>query len=174
MTQIVNLILSALTVFGQIVIVFLIINLLILRKKKNKFSGLVQKKAILLSFIVAITATLGSLFYSEIAGYEPCKLCWLQRIFMYPQSILLGMALLKKDKKIIDYSLVLSCIGFVIAAYQYLGQIGVVNLSPCSAIGYSVSCSKVFVMTFGFVTIPLMSATAFAMIILLMINKKFQ
>lgn len=117
-------------------------------------------------FAIALIATLGSLFYSEIAGYNPCTFCWYQRIFMYPQIVLLGLAFWIKDQKIYWYSLGLSIIGFLLAFYHYLLQLGVVQSSSCSAVGYSESCSKVFVLQFGYITIPLMAVTAFAMMIL--------
>lgn len=164
-----NLILSSLTVIGQAIIGFAVILLIIHNEKLIRFFG---KNAILFSFIVALIATLGSLFYSEIAGFEPCKLCWFQRILMYPQAFLLGMAFWKKDKSMRDYSIVLSAIGAVIAGYHYLLQIGVAPDLPCSAVGYSVSCSQRFVMNFGYITIPMMALTAFMLILLFMFGNK--
>ena len=63
----------------------------------KKISGLFQKYSIALAFIIALTATLGSLFFSEIASLTPCKLCWFQRIFMYPQALILALAIYFKD-----------------------------------------------------------------------------
>ena len=40
------------------------------------------------AFVVAAIATGGSLFFSQVAGFVPCELCWFQRICMYPLSIL--------------------------------------------------------------------------------------
>src|SRR5258708_5189085 len=57
----------------------------------------IGERAIFFSFLVALAATLGSLFYSGIANFQPCLLCWWQRIFLYPQVILLFVAFLKKD-----------------------------------------------------------------------------
>lgn len=165
----VNQILSILTITAQILIIGLFIAILL---RKNKVSDFTKKHAVLFSFIVALTATLGSLFYSEIAKFEPCKLCWFQRIFMYPQVILLGMALLKKDENITNYILGLSMPGIIIAGYHYLLQLGIVPELTCSAVGYSVSCSQRFVMNFGYVTIPMMALSAFALIILLQLIKK--
>ena len=45
-----------------------------------------------LAWLVALTATFGSLYFSEIREFVPCELCWIQRIFMYPLVILLGVA----------------------------------------------------------------------------------
>jgi hypothetical protein len=35
-----------------------------------------------LAFVASATATAGSLFFSEVAHFVPCELCWYQRIFM--------------------------------------------------------------------------------------------
>ena len=148
------------------ILVLVILAAAFLRKEKVlRFFG---DNAVLFALIVALIATSGSLFYSEIAGYEPCKLCWFQRIFMYPQVLLLGLALWKKEgKQIAPYSVLLSSIGALIAGYHYLLQLDLVPSLPCSAVGYSVSCSQRFVMQFGYITIPLMAFTAFLLIIVL-------
>jgi len=157
----VNFFLGALTVAGQIAIAAVVV-LLVLRKE-NVLRRLIFAYALPLAFAVVVMATAGSLFYSEVAGYEPCKLCWFQRIFMYPQVLLLGIALVKKDRSAARYALLLSAIGAVIAGYHYLLQLGVAPALPCSAVGYSVSCSQRFVMQFGYITIPMMALTAFAL-----------
>ena len=41
----------------------------------------------------AIGATLGSLYYSEIADYIPCTYCWYQRIAMYPMALIVPVAI---------------------------------------------------------------------------------
>ena len=46
--------------------------------------GLVGPAALWLAFLVALTATVGSLYFSEVARFTPCVLCWYQRIAMYP------------------------------------------------------------------------------------------
>ena len=155
--------LSILTVLGQLLILVSIVYL-ILRKKP--FSPALAQKALWFAFLVALIATAGSLFYSEIAGFEPCKLCWFQRIFMYPQVLLLGMAIWKKERAIADYGILLAVLGALVAGYHYLLQLGIAPNLPCSAVGYSVACSQVFVMNFGYITIPLMSFTAFLLVII--------
>lgn len=165
LVQSANLILGSLTVFGQIIVILSVIYFFFFRNKFQSVKDFISKRGVLFAFIVALTATSGSLFYSEIAGYQPCILCWYQRIFMYPGVILLGMALWKKDKSIINYSIVLSIIGAFIAAYHHLMQIGVVPEGSCGAVGYSVSCAKIFVLTFDYIGLPLMALTAFLLII---------
>ncbi|MDO8499407.1 MAG: disulfide oxidoreductase [bacterium] len=168
-----NFILSSFTLLGHAVIVALLFALL---QSENKYSVCLLKffnqNALLFAFIVAILSTGGSLFYSDVLGYDPCKLCWLQRIFMYPQVILLGLAWWKKDRGVAFYSIPLAIIGGLIALYHYFSQLGWLP-AACAVVGYSVSCSQKFVLQFGYITIPLMAVTAFVLMILfLAIGKK--
>src|SRR5579864_8782128 len=57
------------------------------------------------AFVVAAIGTGGSLFFSEIAGFVPCDLCWFQRICMYPLSILTLLAALRGDYRVVTYFL---------------------------------------------------------------------
>lgn len=172
--QIVNQLVSALVLLSQIVILFLLISFIFPKRNLiKKIFGFLGKKATALAFLVALMATLISLFYSEILGYTPCKLCWFQRVFIYPQVIFLGIALWRKDEEITDYIIILSVIGAFFAFYHHLLQIGIVSTSPCSVLQDSVSsCSQRFIMEYGYITFPLMSFTAFFLILLLMIIKK--
>lgn len=88
---------------------------------------------------------------------------------MYPQVIILGVSLWKRDNNVRNYIMPLSVIGALIAGYHYLLQIGVAPSVSCDAVGYSVQCSKVFSMSFGYITIPMMALTAFVLISLLMV-----
>lgn len=134
---------------------------------KNKRKVLVKslgKRAMGLALIVAAGASLGSLFFSEVMGLVPCQLCWYQRILMYPQVIMLGVAL-KQKRKYSWESVIAASIGAMTSAYHYLLQRSAVPNYFCNAVGYSESCSNVFEMTYGYITIPLMALTAFVMII---------
>jgi len=108
--------------------------------------------------------------YSELVGYTPCELCWFQRILMYPQVAILGLALLKKDRNVYVYSIALSIIGVLIASYHYILQIGAAPALTCSSVGAAVSCAQKPFLQFGYITIPMMSLTAFSMILLFMIG----
>lgn len=170
-----NNIFSILVILVQIDIAVILVAWALKRftKKDNVVIRYALSWGLPLAFLTALVSTLGSLFYSEIAGYEPCTLCWYQRILMYPQVVTLGLALWKKNEAVIDQGLVLSFGGIVIATYQYLSQIAVIEIAPCSAIGYSVSCSKTFVMNYGYITIPMMALTGFGYIFVLMLVRKF-
>ena len=79
-------------------------------------------KSIRFAWLISMVATMGSLYFSEIAGFIPCNLCWWQRIFMYPLTVLLGIAVFKNESKIIPYVLPLPLIGLCISIFHYLKQ----------------------------------------------------
>lgn len=118
-------------------------------------------------FAVSLTATLGSLFLSEIAGIVPCLLCWYQRIAMYPLAVLTAVALLRgKDRAVAYYVLPLCAIGAAIAAWHYGLHVKTtlfpaLPTTPCSLDGES--CAVPPYWHLGYITIPLMAFTAFAL-----------
>ena len=135
---------------------------------KDSIRSFFKDQGVLIAFFAVLIAVLGSLIYSEILGYEPCKLCWIQRIFLYPQLVVLGFALYGKHKgsyALLDSAFALSILGGIVALYHYLLQLGIIPEGSCAAIGSAVSCAKQFVLAFGFITIPMMSLSAFALII---------
>ncbi|WKZ25381.1 MAG: disulfide bond formation protein B [bacterium] len=158
--------LSVLTIIAQVQIIILLVLMYLNRKKKSNFFKKIVKFADIYTFIIALVSMLGSLYYSEIAGFEPCKYCWYQRILMYPLVVILFVSLKNRYKDVSKYVLPLSGMGVLLAGFHYLTQLGLLP-SSCVAVGYSVGCAKVFVMTFGYITIPLMSFTAFLLIFLL-------
>ena len=91
---------------------------------------------------------------------------------MYPQAIVLGMALWVKDRAVARYAIVLSAIGAVIAGYHYLLQLGIAPALPCAAVGYSAACSQRFVMQFWYITITMMALSAFLLILVSMVAAK--
>ena len=158
------------TLVVQLVIALGIVYLLFFRKKQFAMVAFFTSHALLIAFGLSLGAMLGSLFYSEFAGFAPCDLCWFQRIFMYPLVLLLGVALIKKDNHIVDYVLSLSVIGLIISLYHnymyyYNGGLNVYCLFGSS----SISCIKRYVFEFGYITIPMMALTHFAFITLLFI-----
>ena len=115
-----------------------------------------------LAAIVAVGATAGSLYFSEIANFTPCELCWFQRIFMYPMAVIFLVAAIRKDRGVFVYALPLSVIGFAIAAYHIQLQLFPEQSSFCEVTN---PCTSSAVKALGFMTIPHMSAISFALII---------
>lgn len=159
-----------LTFLGDIFILLLIINLLVKISAVDDFKNSLRKNSLLLAFIISLMASLGTLFYSEILGYPPCTLCWIQRAFMYPIPIILGAALLKKSLNIKKYAIFLAAIGALIAGYHYLVQI--FQLSTVCAIGSETPCNIAYSFELGYITIPMMSLTVFILIIVLLFKMK--
>jgi disulfide bond formation protein DsbB len=172
-TQTVIGLLAALTLFSNIALVIFLLWFGLSKVGKPVFKdwktveGLISSNSVKIALLVSATATLGSLYFSEIAGFEPCKLCWLQRIFMYPLPIIFGIALWNGLKDSFKYVIPLSVIGMAIAAYHYYYQITGNPLIPCSTVGFSVSCSERFFTYYGYITIPWMSLSAFTYVFLL-------
>ena len=61
---------------------------------------------------------------------------------------------------------VLSAVGGLIALYHTFIQFGAQSIIPCSATGPS--CTVVYFLQYGYVTIPTMSLTVFVVLLLLM------
>lgn len=119
-----------------------------------------------LAFAVALVAMLGSLYYSEVAGFLPCRLCWYQRILMYPLVAVTFVGALRRDDYLPGYVLPLSITGMGVSAYHYLMEKGVVPASAtCSA---DVPCNITYVNYLGFITIAFMAFVAFTLITLIM------
>lgn len=126
----------------------------------------VRAHAVGLALLVAAVSTGGSLYYSEIAGFVPCTLCWYQRIAMYPLVVLLGVAVLHGEVGVRRYALPLAVLGLPISAYHYLiQQVPSLGSGVCST---ATPCSAAWVRELGFVSIPLMAGAGFLAVIALL------
>jgi disulfide bond formation protein DsbB len=114
-----------------------------------------------LGFTIAAFATAGSLYFSEVANYVPCPLCWYQRIAMYPLVVVLGLAALRRDRGAALYGLALSAIGAMIATYHYQLEWFPDQAAICKQ---GSLCHVIWFRVFGFATIPYLALTAFAAI----------
>src|SRR3989304_4424788 len=119
--------LATLALISQIFLALFIVGIFLLRlDKKNKeikkITQFLSDNSLPFAFLVAVAATAGPLFLSEIAHFTPCKLCWFQRIFMFPQVLILGIATFTNDFGVRKYIIPLSIVGLAIAIYQYALQ----------------------------------------------------
>jgi len=119
-------------------------------------------------WMIASVSTLGSLFFSEVMGFQPCVLCWYQRIAMYPLVLILPVGMFPIDLNVIRYALPLSLLGTLLALFHLLLVAGYIpeSIEPCVQ---GVPCSEVQIEWFGFVTIPLLSGLSFLLITALLI-----
>jgi len=121
-----------------------------------------------IAWVVAIVATIGSLYFSEVRKFAPCILCWYQRICIYPLVLLIPIGIITKDKHLSHYTLSLSIFGLLIAIFHNLLYYGVIpeSSTPCIT---GVSCITKYVEYFGFVSLPLLSLLSFVIIIVSML-----
>ena len=168
MTHDVIVVLSVLGVIGQVLAAgMLMIGLLALvgiRGPLNALRSGVEGYALWLAFVVASIATGGSLFFSEIAHFVPCELCWYQRICMYPLSITTLLAALFDDPRAARYLLPLPVVGAGVSVYHLLVENGVVGESLTCRISAPGGCTVKWINEFGYMTIPTLALTAFALV----------
>jgi disulfide bond formation protein DsbB len=160
-------VLAALGVVGQVVAAaLLVIGLLALigvRTPLLALRELVWGYELWLTFVVAAIATGGSLFFSEIAHFVPCELCWYQRICMYPLSITTLLAALFDDRRAARYLLPLPVVGAGVSIYHLLVENGVVQQTQACLVSAPGGCATKWINEFGYMTIPTLALTAFAL-----------
>jgi disulfide bond formation protein DsbB len=128
----------------------------------SKLSDFLDRYSLYLALLTAWVATLGSLYFSWVAGYVPCELCWYQRILMYPLTLILAVGLWRSDENLTWLILPFSLFGLGIAGYHNLLE--KTDLFPAHACTAGVSCTTLWINWFGFITIPFLSLTAFTLI----------
>ena len=120
-----------------------------------------------LAFLVAAAATLGSLYFSEIADYVPCRLCWFQRIAMYPLTVVLLVGAIRKERAVRWYAGPLAIIGVAIAGWHTLIEWRPqLDNGQCELTGPS--CTYVWFREFGFISLATMALTGFLTILILL------
>jgi len=123
----------------------------------------VRPNALGLAWVVALLATAGSLYFSEVAHFEPCLLCWYQRIAMYPLVVILGVGALRRERAAAVYAGVLAAIGLVVAAYHVaLEWFPALSTGACDP---SNPCTLIWFRVFGFISLPTLALVAFGLIL---------
>jgi disulfide bond formation protein DsbB len=117
------------------------------------------------AFVVAAIATGGSLFFSEIAHFVPCELCWYQRICMYPLSILTLFAAVHGSHRFAQYLLVLPLVGSGVSVYHLLIENKVIKEPSQCLISAPGGCATKWINEFGYITIPTLALTGFVLLI---------
>ncbi len=120
-----------------------------------------------LAFAVAATAMFGSLWFSEVENFVPCRLCWYQRICMYGVAIVLLVGALRRDPDVRWYAAPLAGLGILVSTYHY-----VLEWNPqleTSACDISVPCTTIWYREFGFVTLSFSALCGFAAVLALIL-----
>ena len=157
--------------FGAVVLelaALFLFGLLYFRKKNPaalELSRLTARYGILAGLALTLAALAMSLYYSEVLGFSPCGLCWTMRVFMYSQVFIFATALVKKDRSIADYIIVLSVAGLLVGLYQHYLQLGGANFLPCPASPEAADCAERILFEFGHVTFPWVGVSMFLFLI---------
>ncbi len=123
---------------------------------------IVAPSGLVLSAAIAVVATAGSLYLSEGAHFQPCRLCWYQRIGMYSAALVLVVAALRRDNRAWVYPFALAVGALPISVYHVLIEhFPSLETGACEV---NNPCSIVWTRHFGIVTIPYMAGSAFAAI----------
>ena len=132
--------------------------------------GAVRPVALGVAAVVAIVSMLGSLYYSEVANFPPCRLCWFQRIGMYPLAVILPLAAWRRDWAVRWYALPLAVGGGLVSVYHVLiERYPSLESGSCDPTN---PCSIIWVERFGYLTIPTMALSGFALIAVLLLLPK--
>ncbi|NJK79142.1 MAG: disulfide bond formation protein B [Chloroflexaceae bacterium] len=119
-----------------------------------------------IALAAAWTAMSGSLFFSEVWGWLPCVLCWYQRILMYPLTLIITVGILRHDQALPAYVLPFTLLGMGTSLYHYmLVKTDLFPPPPCSV---GIPCTTEYLNLFGFINIPFLALTAFAIISVMM------
>ena len=117
---------------------------------------------------VAGTCMLGSLYFSEVANFTPCTLCWYQRVLMYPSAILLVLAAVRRDLDQRRYVLVLAGLGMLVSSYHILVERFPSTFESSKVCELGVPCSRIWFERFGFITLPVMALVGFTTVVALL------
>jgi len=162
--------LLAILAFVIVVIVVLVRLLAFVSSSAHRWyraiGGVIEPNAVGMAFIVAMLATIGSLYFSEVAHFDPCRLCWFQRVAMYPLVVILGIAAVRRDADVGIYVRVLAAIGALISTYHLaLEWIPALDTGAC---GVGPSCAVIWFREFGFISLPMLALAAFLLIFTLL------
>lgn len=132
----------------------------------REIAAFIEPNAVGMAFWVALLATVGSLYFSEVAHFDPCRLCWYQRIAMYPLVVVLGIAAVRRDAGVGIYARALAGIGALIALYHVaLEWIPALDTGAC---GTGPACSVIWFRVFEFISLPTLALVAFLLILTLL------
>ena len=150
---------------ATLVLVFVTLALIVDMVYVRKFESAVRRFGLHTALMVTLIAVVLTLVYSEYFGIIPCGLCWMERMALYPQLILIAGALYLKDALMPKYGIALSVFGGVVSLYHHYIQMGGSEFIKCPAAG--ADCAKRYLFEFDFLTFPLIATFLFAFLIAL-------
>ncbi len=162
--------LTTLTVAAQALVAIAIVLWLVERASSRRPLQAIGRRighdSLRLAWLVAAIAMAGSLYLSEVRHFTPCPLCWYQRIAMYPLVVVLGVAMVRRDHGARWYAILLALVGLAIGAYHYqLERFPDQDAIACTS---SVPCTTIWFEQLGYITIPMMAMSAFALVVVIL------
>jgi len=166
-----TLFLALLSVAAEVTVVLVAVVALTSRSALQRLRDVLGEQSLQLAFVVALVSTAGSLWLSEGAHFTPCRLCWYQRIAMYPMSVILGIAAVRRDVRVRIYALPVVLIGASISIWHVLVE-RFPSLESATSCDPANPCSLIWTKRFGYLTIPTMALSAFALLATLLLLAK--
>lgn len=171
-TDVVTLFFALLATLAQLVVVAAVLLWLgslvspSVARAKASALAVIGPQALSLAAVVALVCTLGSLYLSEVAHFLPCRLCWFQRIAMYPLVVVLGVGAIRRDAGARLPGAILAGLGACVSVWHLLVE-RYPNLES-GACDPRNPCSFKWIEEFGYLTIPGMALSGFALILVLL------
>ena len=165
MTEAVRTFLAVLAVISQASLGVLLLLALVRRSAFDRVRDALRGAELWLAWVVAAVATGGSLYFSEVAHYLPCELCWYQRIAMYPLAVMLAVAAFYRLRDAVAAMFPVVLVGAAISIYHYQLEWFPDQKTVCSE---GIPCSVIWFRELGYITIPMLALTAFAVIAVLL------
>lgn len=149
------------------IVAFLLAAILVFDLKRSRsLATHIRTYGLLAALIITGGGLVMALVYSEVFGFEPCGLCWLARILLFPKVLLLLTALYYKDTNVARYGIALSVTGIFITLYHHYLQMGGTEFVRCPSAG-DTDCAQRFLFEFGFMTFPLLATATFTLLVAL-------
>jgi disulfide bond formation protein DsbB len=157
-------VLAVLATVGAILGVLVLVALVVPPLRRRLLDAIDGQDLMPVAWLVALVAMLGSLYLSEVADFQPCRLCWFQRIAMYPLVVVLGVGWWKRDTSARLMGLILAGLGLAVNLWHLAVELWpTLEGESCDPLN---PCSLRWVEAFGFWTIPRMATVAFGLVIL--------
>lgn len=129
---------------------------------------------LLLSWLFALFATMMSIFFGEILEYEPCALCWYQRICLFPLVLVLAVGIYRQDRMSALYVIPQVIVGMCIALYQFIYPIILPYLGIVPVCTFGKDCTTSPFEFFGFINLPFLGLLSFLILLILLLLALFK
>ena len=118
---------------------------------------------LLIAWVMALFASVASIYFIEYLGNPAATLCWLERMLIFGILLILTVAIVMKDINVKYYTIPFLALGIPSALYQQLVHWNIIQVESTSCSLSSVCTTKFFDL-FGFVTQATLCLVAFLVV----------